>query len=300
MSLSGGGALSGLLCAIGVLILVSGFARSRKPALLEQISPYIPTSSALRSLQRKQPGSLDVVVALLTPLMVERASTRKIEERLARAGKSGVESFRIEQALAAGVGAAGGLLLSFLALASGSSPFVFLVLTALGAVMGALIWDRKLSREISQRGKRIAQQLPTVAELLAFAVAAGESPVVAIERVSHTMGGELAAEFSLALSEIRGGQSIEQALRDVSDRAGSADVERFIDGVLLAIDRGTPLAEVLRAQAADARAADRRQLLEIAGRKDVAMLIPVVFFILPTVVLVALFPGIQGLKLMVS
>ena len=298
--MSGGGALVGFLCAIGVLILVSGFARSRKPALLEQISPYIPTSNALRSLQRKQPSPFDIVVALLAPLMIERASTHKIEERLARAGKSGVESFRIEQAMAAGIGATVGLLLSFFALASGSSPLVFLILITLGAVMGALIWDRKLSREIAQRGKRIAQQLPAVAELLAFAVAAGESPVVAIERVSHTMGGELAAEFSLALSEIRGGNSIEQALRDVSNRSGSADVERFIDGVLLAIDRGTPLAEVLRAQAADARAADRRHLLEIAGKKDVAMLIPVVFFILPTVVLVALFPGIQGLKLMVS
>ena len=300
MSLSGGGALSGLLCAIGVLILISGFSRSRKPAVLEQISPYIPASSALRSLQRKQPGPFDIIVALLAPLLIDRSSTRKIEERLIRAGKSGVESFRIEQALATGIGATAGLLLSCFALASGSSPFVFLILITLGAVLGALIWDRKLSREISQRGKRIAQQLPAVAELLAFAVAAGESPVVAIERVSRTMGGELATEFALALAEIRGGHSIEHALRQVSNRAASADVERFIDGVLLAIDRGSPLAEVLRAQAADARAADRRHLLEIAGKKDVAMLIPVVFFILPTVVLVALFPGIQGLKLMVS
>lgn len=300
MSMSGGGAFIGFLCAIGVLIVISGWSRSRKPAVLDQISPYIPVSRALGVLQRKQPGPFDIVAALLAPLLIERSSTRKIEERLSRAGKSGVEAFRLEQAMAAGVGAAAGLLMSFLALASGSSPLVFFIFIALGAAMGALMWDRKLSREISQRSKRIAQQLPAVAELLAFAVAAGESPVVAIERISHTMGGELAAEFSLALAEIRGGQSIEQALRGVSQRANSADVERFVDGVILAIDRGTPLAEVLRSQAADARAADRRQLLEIAGKKDVAMLIPVVFFILPTVVLVALFPGIQGLKLMVS
>lgn len=300
MSMNGGGAFIGFLCAIGVLIVISGWSRSRKPAVLDQISPYIPVSRALGVLQRKQPGPFDIVAALLAPLLIERSSTRKIEERLSRAGKSGVEAFRLEQAMAAGVGAAAGLLMSFLALASGSSPLVFFIFIALGAAMGALMWDRKLSREISQRSKRIAQQLPAVAELLAFAVAAGESPVVAIERISHTMGGELAAEFSLALAEIRGGQSIEQALRGVSQRANSADVERFVDGVLLAIDRGTPLAEVLRSQAADARAADRRQLLEIAGKKDVAMLIPVVFFILPTVVLVALFPGIQGLKLMVS
>jgi tight adherence protein C len=300
MNRGGYGALLGLSIAIGMLILISGLSRSRKPSLLEQISPYIPTSRNMRTLQRKQPGVVDLMVALITPLLPEKSNTRKLEERLVRAGRASAESFRIEQTIAVGVGAVMGLILSAIALAAGSSPLVVVVLVALGAVLGALLWDRKLSREIAQRGKRIAQQLPAVAELLAFAVAAGESPVVAIERISHTMGGELAAEFGFALAEIRGGVSIEQSLRGVSNRAGSADVERFIDGVLLAIDRGTPLAEVLRSQAADARAADRRHLLEIAGKKDVAMLIPVVFFILPTVVLVALFPGVQGLKLMVS
>lgn len=85
----------------------------------------------------------------------------------------------------------------------------------------------------------------------------------------------------------------------MADRTGSPDVERFVDGLIVSLERGTPLAEVLRAQAADARAADRRTLMEIAGRKDVAMLIPVVFFILPTVVLIALFPGIRSLQLVV-
>ena len=68
---------------------------------------------------------------------------------------------------------------------------------------------------------------------------------------------------------------------------------------MIAIDRGSPLAEVLRAQASDVRADARRSLLEKAGRREVAMLIPVVFLILPTVVLIAVYPGIQGLQLTV-
>ncbi len=60
-----------------------------------------------------------------------------------------------------------------------------------------------------------------------------------------------------------------------------------------------PLAAVVRAQAEDARTEERRRLMELAGRKDVAMLIPVVFLVLPTVVLVALFPGVQSLRLVV-
>ena len=39
-------------------------------------------------------------------------------------------------------------------------------------------------------------------------------------------------------------------------------------------------------------------LLEIAGRKELLMLVPVVFLILPTVVLVALFPAISSLTVL--
>ena len=41
-------------------------------------------------------------------------------------------------------------------------------------------------------------------------------------------------------------------------------------------------------------------IVQEAGSKDVLMLVPVVFLILPTVVLVALFPGIQALRLVVA
>jgi hypothetical protein len=40
------------------------------------------------------------------------------------------------------------------------------------------------------------------------------------------------------------------------------------------VERGTPLGEVLRAQAADVREARKRNLLEIGGRKEIAMMIP--------------------------
>ena len=41
--------------------------------------------------------------------------------------------------------------------------------------------------------------------------------------------------------------------------------------------RGTPLAEVLRAQAQDAREEGRRALMEAGGRNDIAMIFPVIF-----------------------
>jgi tight adherence protein C len=69
-----------------------------------------------------------------------------------------------------------------------------------------------------------------------------------------------------------------------------------VDGVLVALERGTPLADVLRAQAADVREAGRRSLLEAGGRKEIGMLVPVVFAILPTTVLFALYPGLVAVS----
>ena len=77
-------------------------------------------------------------------------------------------------------------------------------------------------------------------------------------------------------------------------RTGLLSLARFVDGVVVAVERGTPLADVLRAQAVDVREAGKRALLEAGGRKEIAMMVPVVFLVLPVTVLFALFPGFYG------
>jgi tight adherence protein C len=85
------------------------------------------------------------------------------------------------------------------------------------------------------------------------------------------------------------------ALDALARRVDVPAVRRFVDGVVIAVQRGTPLADVLRAQSGDARADLHRALLETAGRKELQMLMPVVFLVLPTVVLVALYPAVSAL-----
>ena len=80
------------------------------------------------------------------------------------------------------------------------------------------------------------------------------------------------------------------------DLPGVPGVARFAQGVAGAVERGTPLADVLHAQAADVRAAARRELIESAARREVLMMIPVVFLVLPVTVLFAFWPGVVGLS----
>jgi tight adherence protein C len=79
--------------------------------------------------------------------------------------------------------------------------------------------------------------------------------------------------------------------------SGLPIVARFAQGVSVAVERGTPLADVLHAQAADVREAGRRELIETAARREVLMMVPVVFLVLPVTVLFAFWPGVVGLHL---
>ena len=72
---------------------------------------------------------------------------------------------------------------------------------------------------------------------------------------------------------------------------------RFVDGIVVAVERGTPLAEVLRAQAQDVRE-ERASRGHGAGgrRKEIAMMVPVVFLVLPVTVVFAVYPGFTFLR----
>ena len=224
------------------------------------------------------------------------ASVRRRLEQLGGTGT--VEQFRAEQVVWGAFGLAAALALAALQVATGSRPQPLAVLVSAGVLtaLGILGRDRWLTRQVTQREQRMLEEFPTVAELLALAVTAGEGPVGALERVQRTSHGELSRELGRALSEARAGASLVQALDGIARRTSLTPLSRFVDGVAIAVERGTPLAEVLRAQAVDVREAGRRALLESAGKREIAMMVPVVFLVLPVTLLFALFPGFYGLS----
>ena len=130
-----------------------------------------------------------------------------------------------------------------------------ILLCLMGTVAGAAARDWWLSRAVAKRLSRIEAQLPDVVELLALAVGAGQGPVPAIERIVALGRGDLVDELSSTLTDIRSGTVLSTALDRMERRVGSVHVTRLCEAIIVALERGTPLAEVLRSQAADVREA---------------------------------------------
>jgi len=172
-----------------------------------------------------------------------------------------------------------------------------LVLCVLAFALGVLLRENRLSAQVTDRERRMLAEFPTVAELLALAVAAGEGPVSALDRVADRCRGALAVEVRRVLAQVRTGTPVSVALDAMAARSGLPVVARFAEGMAIAVERGTPLAAVLHAQAADVREAGRRALIEAGARKEVLMMVPVVFLVMPVTVLFAFWPGVVGLHL---
>ena len=98
------------------------------------------------------------------------------------------------------------------------------------------------------------------------------------------------------LAAIRTGEPVSSAFDAMAATPACRSSSRFAQGIAVAVERGTPLADVLHAQAADVREAGRRELIETAARKEVLMMVPVVFLVLPVTVLFAFWPGVVGLS----
>lgn len=298
------GAVVGFVFATGVVLVHRGWAGSRRPALDDRLLPYLRD---VHPLPIGTPSSPSAAMAVFGPVLQRIArmvgnllgGSASVASRLDRLGSAQtVEQFRLRQVVWGLCGFGGCVALSVLWLAGKSSaPASLLLLCVLGFVGGVLACDNALSSAVRAHERRMSDEFPTVADLLALAVAAGEGPVAGLERVVRVCHGDLAAELGRVLADIRTGMTVQRAFDGLAARTGVASIARFSEGLAVAIERGTPLVDVLHAQAADVREASRRELIEAGGRKEVAMMFPVVFFILPVTIVFAFFPGYIGLHM---
>jgi tight adherence protein C len=304
------GVVLGAFTGFGVWLVVDRLVSSRHTSIAIRVAPYVrdlPATS--RAVSPLPSTSTSAFAAVFGPVLrraadlVERVlgGSASVTRRLERARlPMTVHEFRISQAvwgLVAFLAAA--MPSAALALRSPERAVPLMVMCGCAFALGVLLRENRLTSQVARRERRILEEFPTIAELLALAVAAGESPVAALDRVVRRSHGELSADLREVLARVRTGTPVARAFDDLAGRSGLPAVSRFAEGIAVAIERGTPLTEVLHAQAGDVREAGRRALIESGARREVLMMVPVVFLVLPTVVVFAFWPGLVGLRLVV-
>jgi tight adherence protein C len=299
----------GIVLGLGLWSLISLLPRLGRPRLVARVAPYLADVSpgARELLAHRTVDPLPVMGMLVAPLFTRgRAMLGRvlggagiIELRLRQSGSDlGVEAFRSRQLVWGLCGLVVGLLLD-LAITRGQSlaPLAQLAIVALLGVAGVMLRDYLLQRAARARLERISNELPSILEFLTLSLSAGEGVLDAFRRVSRIGHGALAGEIAGVVAGVNTGLPLGESLTTLADGLRLPALSRCVEQITGALERGTPLSEVLRAQAQDGRDEAKRELLEVAGKKEVAMLVPLVFLILPTTIVFAIFPGIFVLQM---
>jgi tight adherence protein C len=172
-------------------------------------------------------------------------------------------------------------------------PIYRIALVGGAAMLGWRLPDIVLSRIAARRRRQLEDGVPDALDLLVIAAEAGLSLDQAIEEVAHnlrTSNPATAEEFAATAAEMRVLADRSQALQNLVNRTGLAVLRSLTATLSQAIRFGTPLAESLRVIAAEMRNERIARMEERAARLPVLLAIPLMLFILPSLMIVIATP----------
>jgi tight adherence protein C len=207
--------------------------------------------------------------------------------------------YRSEPELFLGYRLAGAVLLPmlwiFIAVAGGT--FGFRALVAVCAV-GGLVWvlpGFMLSRRATGRLQQIDLEMPELVDLLVTTVEAGVGFTGSLQMVARRVEGPLGEELRLALQEQNMGMTMESALQHMLARVDSVTMRAFVQAVLQGQTLGASIGKVLRDLAVDMRQRRRHAAEERANKAPTKLLFPLIFLILPALLIITLGGPLIGL-----
>jgi tight adherence protein C len=159
-----------------------------------------------------------------------------------------------------------------------------------GALMlGWRLPDFALARLAARRCQRLEEGMPDALDLLVIAAEAGLSLDQAIEEVARnlqTSNRPTAEEFATAAAEMRVLANRSEALENLVKRSELSSLRSVAATLSQSLRFGTPLAQSLRLIAAEMRNDRIARMEERAARLPVLLAIPMMLFILPSLMIV--------------
>jgi tight adherence protein C len=159
-------------------------------------------------------------------------------------------------------------------------------------IAGFFLPNLVIDRNIKRKQRLVLNAMPDALDLLTICVEAGLGFDAALKKVVEKWDNDLSMAFARVLQEIQLGKLRREALRDMSDRLGLPEMESFVAAVIQSEQLGVSMARVLRVQSDAMRVKRRQRAEENAQRAPIKMLLPMVFLIFPTIVLILLGPAV--------
>ena len=177
-------------------------------------------------------------------------------------------------------------------LASGVSRILFVLISA--SAVGYYLPNLFLRYKIADRQREIFESFPDALDLLIICVESGLGLDQAIAKVAAEIDIKskvLAQELQLVLMELRSGFSRETALRHLALRTGIEEIDLLVAMMIQADRFGTSMGDSLRVHADNLRTKRRQRAEEAAAKIAVKLLMPLIFMIFPTLMLVLVGPA---------
>ena len=172
-----------------------------------------------------------------------------------------------------------------------SKLIFYCVLAAACGYYAPVLW---LRRAIARRKDALQRAIPDSLDLMVVCVEAGLGLDQAIGRVGEEVirtHPELSDELNVLSLELRTGVSRLDALRNLAQRMDIDEVRNLV-ALLVQTDRfGTSIGQALRVHAESMRTTRRLKAEELAAKLPVKLLLPLIFFIFPSMFIVIIGPA---------
>lgn len=179
-----------------------------------------------------------------------------------------------------------------------ATPMLRILASTMAAGIAYFVPGIVLRHQIKSRVEDVISGLPDALELLVISVEAGLSFEDGIDRVTealHTSRPALAEELALTSADLKILPDRDTALFNLANRIDAPSVRSVVTTLSQTIRYGTPLAHALRLVSAELRSETLVQLEEKANQLPTLMTIPMMIFIMPTIVMIVGGPAILRL-----
>jgi tight adherence protein C len=290
--------------AIALFVVGSRYSKAREEEndpLLARLAEATQRGevTSLEQIELDQPFAERVIVPLMkrfgelsvrfTPQKVLEDTTRKLE-MAGNPGRIDAATFLASRFVVAVVFA--GLLLGISILAPKPWPLPRTILVVLTfTVIGFFFPQLWLQSIINRRQNEVRKAMPDALDLLTICVEAGLGFDAAMSKVSEKWENHLSLALARAIREIQLGKTRRDALRDMADRIGIAELTSFVAAVIQSELLGVSLSRVLRIQSDQMRVRRRQRAEEEAHKAPIKMIIPMALLTFPSILIILLTPA---------